>query len=1317
MDGSVNVQPANPGLNVMDNQAQEGYGGDNAMLTGLSPRSRYSTSRKRLISERSSLVSRVSTIFTPRKKLTSFSAAPGSSLGNFSRPNASETTASIKDAVQDASTSAYHAAGGITRKGFEPVGHTAKSPRKRRSISILGKFPNKTGGSKEAQMTMTSMFPASGNVFSSSSVSLAMHNSPQSKSKKERRASVSAGERWHGLQLVGAHGYESGDEIDEIRRPSDLGPEAEVMGEELHDCSSPTGLGEKPLPGLPMEATREGDACLSCTRSHPASPCSSATSPVAQAISNPQIIAHTLHFLPKRSEVARLATISCVFLVAARRILYGCVDLRLNVDTSSQGDHAVDNKQARKIQRKALGKTLECLVGYSLQERNGELFQDTWGFLMDEWPHGWFESDEIGDDDETNSVLGGDAESQYTAYSDSDLTSNSPSASQLSLDAPHQTSCRRSSTSLCSSNLPERRYVHRQERRERLHVLLKTLLASVPSLTTLMLPAFELGILKYHTAFGLKEVTFLNRRMADWEKEGMLGWLDGIVGVLGVRLPRLIEGDGDVEEETTVDEVIPSKSGDVDDANNQQPVVKVKVNLESADESQREVVDISNADDSDFPPRKKKRKTLLIISPSPDSSAPSSPPVPNFPGTSFPMPPMSPVSASLSTPTTARPISMLFPYLTPPSPVTPSPPSPLTSTPQRPGTLTPERTSSRTSSPITPLTPITPMTPVTPFTPGFYLHSLESSSSSALVASSSPDIEMKLRQLGKKETLLPALEVLHGPPSLVALLVPRRRKTVREVRLNVHGTIVGGQVKMAQVVKGLVRRSSARADEIGLGIDMKGEKESVKEKEMDEGQIQTLAFHFTRSVDRRTMEKVLASAGSAVYRGERGGKRNVDHGRDQGVDTLEIIAACTGHPNSRKSDEAMYKTIHAVLPRYRSLHNLVMRLADPETGDLLHTAAPITRHTTLSLTSLISSHHESTINITNPAKSSGIIDTPQFMIPPSLPPSGNGCNYPHTQIVQDHCESSPCHPPASDGLASPLDQVAGVFTFPRMASPPPPDVASPALSAGSIRSLEIQKLRDRKMMRRFGSVSQRSDSLVSANSSLCPPRSILTSISSRPSSQDFLSINGHHGHQDYDDESDQGTIHSSTISHKNKSVSSLSRSLKRAGSVKESIRSLKKFQSLHGLSIMTATKAIAQVVTTRATNNFRTRSTSSTVGSDPADVDANANTFAFNQFMSPTTCTGTGTATRVAVKPLEESWSSRGEENGNGYLPGSENAITPSLPTTASPDVKSTPNDSSSSVLTSSQRRHISAWRKQCSSLSRVLFVNGAVWERNLFQS
>ncbi|KAF9264981.1 hypothetical protein L218DRAFT_177083 [Marasmius fiardii PR-910] len=915
MGGSVNLLNKNEALGTMDDQEEEEIDEFGAMSTDLSPNLRRSTSPGRPISNRNSIVSRVSTIFTPRKKLTSLTSftAPGGSP-NHSQSSRSRTvgTSTLVEEESEPSTCApNYSSGCISRKGFEPVGHIAK-PRKRRSISIFGKFPSASKAGTRKESTSSSLFPASANVFSSSSLSLAMRKSPEARgSKRKRRASVGGGDEWGGSRLVGVNEeHSSGDEIDEIRRPSDLGPEAEVMGEELDDLNSATGMGkDKPLPHLPMETMSTEntyslwDSGLATASDH------DAPSSAMQAMNNSQIIASALQFLPTRSEVADLATVSRVFLVAARQILYGCVDLRSNADASSQND--VENKEARKKKRKALGRTLERLVGYSLQERDGELFQGTWGFLMDEWPYGWFESDEVGEvDDETTVRYDDDAESQYTAYSDSDFTTSSrnPSRASFLLDAPDPISRRHSSGSLHYATLShtQRRSDHRRQRKQRFHTLLKTLLASVPALTTLMLPAFELGILKYHTAFGLREVTFLNRRMADSEKEGMLGWLDGIVSVLEVRLPRLIEGDGeDAAEETTVDdEEAQEKNGARDNTDNQNPVVGVTVNVESADDSQPP--SDSNVGDPTLPPRKKKRKTLLIISPSADSSPLPSPAAPNFPGTSFPMPPMSPTSLSTPTPT-SRPISMLFPHLCPTSPVTRSSP-PLT--PQRREALTPEPTgsSSRNSSPMTPLTPITPMSPVTPFTPSFYLHSSESSSVSALVTTLSPDIERRIHELGKKETLVPALRVLHGPPSLVELLVPRRRKTVREVRMNVHGTIVGGQVKVAQVVKGLVRRELSRVD--GLGIDTKVLKETVKEEEGEEacteGRIQTLAFHFTRSVDRRTMEKVLASAGAAIYgddSSERRDGKEEDFRRDQGVNTLEVVAACTRHPNSRKTDE------------------------------------------------------------------------------------------------------------------------------------------------------------------------------------------------------------------------------------------------------------------------------------------------------------------------------------------------------------------------------------------------------------------------------
>ena len=56
-------------------------------------------------------------------------------------------------------------------------------------------------------------------------------------------------------------------------------------------------------------------------------------------------------------------------------------------------------------------------------------------------------------------------------------------------------------------------------------------LSSMHSLTRLTLPSFELTLLKHHSAFGLEEITFLNRTFEKGEVENLWKWLDGQVNV------------------------------------------------------------------------------------------------------------------------------------------------------------------------------------------------------------------------------------------------------------------------------------------------------------------------------------------------------------------------------------------------------------------------------------------------------------------------------------------------------------------------------------------------------------------------------------------------------------------------------------------------------------------------------------------------------------------------------------------------------------------------------------------------------------------
>ncbi|KAJ8090304.1 hypothetical protein PM082_018900 [Marasmius tenuissimus] len=1280
--------------------------GFTAMPTDLSSSLRRSSSKP--VSDKSSIMSRVSTIFTPRKRVTSFgthSVTGGSSLGHSTDQATPATTSTETPETSLTPSTTTSIPGGLTRKGFEPVGHTVKAQKRR---SIWKKTPS--GDVEKEKASASSLFPASGNMFSSSALSLGIKRTP-TKSKK-RRASVSGG-AWGSVPWQ----EESEDEIDEIRRPSDLGSAAEIMVQDLDSwegrkravAEAEEGKKGKSLPALPGAETSEPDTQFHWAPStRPISTYSIRLPPVDQILTNSQIISHILEFLPQKSDVAQLAVVSRTFLVGARRVLYGCLDLRSTVESESGADvDGTSRNHHRKKKRKALGKTLEALVGFSLQERHGELFQDTWGILMDEWPYGWWETDEVDDDDDEGRDID-DGESQYTAYSDSDFAS-SANPSQVSLpplDVP-QLRSKRSSYSLRSTNATQRRELQ-QQRRQRYHTLLKTLIASVPSLTTLLLPAFELSILKHHTAFGLRVVTFLNRMITDCEKEALLGWLDGIVSVSEVRLPRLVEGE--IEDETSEDG---DEAMDGEPERNKRP--KLKVNVEAEDDTADEGGKRNTTPtDGEFTPKKKKRKTLLIISPSsdtPDASAS------NFHGTSFPMPPMSP--SSLSPPIGSRPMSMLSPGLLPPSPSIPTPSSPSSIAARH---ATPP--GSRNSSPITPITPITPMSPLTPFTPSFYMHSSSSTSSPSLATFPSPDTEKRIREFGKKETLLPELRVLHGPPSLVELLVPRRRRTVREVRVNVHGTIIGGQVKVGEIVKALVKRKAAELNGLGLGatgVEKDGKAMDVDGQELNDGdeddvtgRFECLAFHFSRNVDRRTMEKVLASAGAAVCGTTEGEPRGNGQNSGKVVDTLEVVAPSTVHANgnSRKSDEAVYKTIHAVLPRYQSLRGLIMRLADPETGEVL--PATLTNDQAMlppTLLPYLNSGGDSAgvINSTIPNKRD---DTPAAIHTPLENKDLNlMTNGGHAQLSPHQSPVVELPPSYSPSLLA-VEDIPSTVTFPSTSTPP--------LSPSFAHSAEMQKLKDRKMMRRLkGSVSKRTDS--SGSSQRHPPpaslRSVSFSLEGTPSS-----LGGHHGHGDDGDnsETDRETINSNSV--KSRVSLSSSRASRRSSVKRKSIGSLKSFTSLQNLSsIVTATKAMAQVVTAKKATLFRTGSVSGQSSAQIRRVHINENgtldvLHIDDNVASPTTPTAYGIVTPVAVKPigadLSLSSSPKGKEKENGDIKHSEVSLPTSLPTSPPPAGSTPPNDTS--VLTASQRRHIRLWTKQCPSLTKVVFLTGATWERGV---
>ncbi|KAJ3727794.1 hypothetical protein C8R42DRAFT_347969 [Lentinula raphanica] len=204
----------------------------------------------------------------------------------------------------------------------------------------------------------------------------------------------------------------------------------------------------------------------------------------------------------------------------------------------------------------------------------------------------------------------------------------------------------------------------------------------------------------------------------------------------------------------------------------------------------------------------------------------------------------------------------------------------------------------------------------------------------------------ELASLCAASTLLPNLEVIRAPPSILHLLAPSRTPTIRKVGININDTLVGG-LRPAELV-GFLKPSSGRSV---TPNDAAGEAKIAQEEEEHEG-LEELCLNFGKNVDRRTVEKVLGAAG-AVFGGsslsnpepdsERGRGRETarkveepsipkdgtdseskqDDQHTPGLQNLEIAIPWNGP----RTEEMLYKTIHSILPRYQALCTLVMLLS------------------------------------------------------------------------------------------------------------------------------------------------------------------------------------------------------------------------------------------------------------------------------------------------------------------------------------------------------------------------------------------------------
>ncbi|KAL1744727.1 hypothetical protein HDZ31DRAFT_82434 [Schizophyllum fasciatum] len=66
-------------------------------------------------------------------------------------------------------------------------------------------------------------------------------------------------------------------------------------------------------------------------------------------------------------------------------------------------------------------------------------------------------------------------------------------------------------------------------------------LQNMPNLVTLALPSFDVDVLRRHTAFGLRHLTFFDSAMAKEDRQALFNWLDGQINIISFRLPELFD--------------------------------------------------------------------------------------------------------------------------------------------------------------------------------------------------------------------------------------------------------------------------------------------------------------------------------------------------------------------------------------------------------------------------------------------------------------------------------------------------------------------------------------------------------------------------------------------------------------------------------------------------------------------------------------------------------------------------------------------------------------------------------------------------------
>ncbi|KAJ4500640.1 hypothetical protein C8R41DRAFT_432531 [Lentinula lateritia] len=609
-------------------------------------------------------------------------------------------------------------------------------------------------------------------------------------------------------------------------------------------------------------------------------------------------------------------------------------------------------------------------------------------------------------------------------------------------------------------------------------------------------------------------------------------------------------------------------------------------------------------------------------------------------------------------------------------------------------TSSPSRLNNHFSSPPSPLNSllVSPQPSQIPLPPSPGLKSLSNS-----------NLSSELITLCTSSTLLPHLGIVHAPPSILQLLAPSRARTLRKVGVNINDTLVGG-LRPAELV-GFLKASQgqpASSDESEDG--------GISEVN---GGLEELYLNFGKNVDRRTVEKVLSAAGAAlggfssskaVERGRVREDKDVENSANShniqedyhppGLQSLEIAIPWNGP----RTEEMLYKTIHSILPRYRALYTLVMRLSSPLPSNEITPSEPQVFSTTVkeSLRPLLNQLPAVQVNGQPDADQTLIEDVKSDENDALLSPTDtneNSVDSEHSRVNQRHSYASSSQISlASGGTAPSAGSIVSLTMFP---NPPSSLIPIPRTSTPTNNGTET---------------------------ALGSPKSAISFYSSSNRT------------------SESPTLPSSPTPAKSKNFLGRLPSLKKRGKRADTdpLPPLPKITTQLTPSGRSATLPIpipvspvsprTPTITTPTTITPTPPSTDipvtmSTIPNTPTTprMPSTPSTPRYSQFVQTQPRTAVSTTDRWDDDLPTQRWETRrvssmttsalsvsssirsvdwnhGNTNGNG----SENSGPPS-PRTPVPETPTI-------VLTDSEKKHVRMWIRQCPTLRRVVFISGAEW-------